>query len=618
MHLDNSACNLASLNLLRFLNDDGSFDVEGFRAAIRVVFTAQEILVGNADYPTERIADTSRRFRQLGLGYANLGALLMALGVAYDSEAGRAWAGAITALMTGEAYATSARTAARMGPFAGYAAEQGADEPGPEMHRDELGVIDTSLAPSPVLAAAHDAWDDAVGLAEVYGVRNSQATVLAPTGCLVGGTLVPTERGLVRLRSLGDPEGEQWQDLGIDVATDVGARTATKFYVNGLEPVVTVDTARGYRIQGTPQHRVKVVDEASGAWAWKRLADVGAGDLVPLALGQLVGEPQRVALPPLPEAFWTGEHHLHVPRSMTAELAELVGHFMAGGTLHASSLRFRVEEGDFDVVERIERLGKEIFGMAAATERKPDHTEVAFRSVRLVLWWEACGFAKHGPEGREGHAGRGYEAHVPDAVLHSNDPEVYRGFLRGLFESGGRVEGGVPTFDDDVPRPGPRRPGPAARPCATPPPARDGTVPRCSTCRTPARWAHEIGFVGDRKNNQVASGDLKAAQPRQRAPHPRARRPAPAARCRPRTPSRVAAACARSCSWSWPGAGSAAAPPSSCTSAPPTPSSPTCSASSTTGWRRPSWATRSSPTTCRCRRTSPTWPTASSATTPSA
>ena len=122
-----------------------------------------------------------------------------------------------------------------------------------------------------MLAAAHDAWDDAVGLAEIYGVRNSQATVLAPTGCLVGGTLVPTERGLVRLRSLGDPDGEQWQDLGIDVATDVGARTATKFYVNGLEPVVTVATARGYRIQGTPQHRVKVVDEASGAWAWKRL-----------------------------------------------------------------------------------------------------------------------------------------------------------------------------------------------------------------------------------------------------------------------------------------------------------------------------------------------------------
>ncbi len=184
MHLDNSACNLASLNLLRFLNDDGSFDVEGFRAAVRVVFTAQEILVGNADYPTERIADTSRRFRQLGLGYANLGALLMAIGAAYDSDAGRAWAAAITAVMTGEAYATSARTAARMGPFAGYAQNKEPMTKVLGMHRDALSSIDRSLAPSPLVAAAADAWDDAIGLAEIYGVRNSQASVLAPTGTI--------------------------------------------------------------------------------------------------------------------------------------------------------------------------------------------------------------------------------------------------------------------------------------------------------------------------------------------------------------------------------------------------------------------------------------------------
>src|SRR5207244_8183863 len=121
MHLDSSACSLAPLNLLKFLDEDGSFDVEGFKAAVEVVFTAQEILVGNADYPTDKIGETSRRFRQLGLGYANLGALLMAQGLPYDSGEGRAWAAAITALMTGHAYATSGRTAARMGPFAGYA-----------------------------------------------------------------------------------------------------------------------------------------------------------------------------------------------------------------------------------------------------------------------------------------------------------------------------------------------------------------------------------------------------------------------------------------------------------------------------------------------------------------
>ena len=126
VHLDNSACNLASINLLKFLGDDDRFDIEGFRHTVEVVFTAQEILVGRADYPTEKIGETTRAFRQLGLGYANLGALLMALGLPYDSPEGRAWAAAITSLMTGHAYATSARTASRMGPFTGFAGERGA------------------------------------------------------------------------------------------------------------------------------------------------------------------------------------------------------------------------------------------------------------------------------------------------------------------------------------------------------------------------------------------------------------------------------------------------------------------------------------------------------------
>jgi ribonucleotide reductase alpha subunit/intein/homing endonuclease len=184
MHLDNSACNLASLNLLKFLNDDDSFDVEGFKAAVEVVFTAQEILVGNADYPTAKIAENTRKFRQLGLGYANLGALLMAQGLPYDSDAGRAWAGAITALMTGHAYATSARTAGRMGPFAGYAVNKEPTLKVLSMHRDEVDAIDDALVPGDILAAAHQAWDEAVELGEAHGVRNSQASVLAPTGTI--------------------------------------------------------------------------------------------------------------------------------------------------------------------------------------------------------------------------------------------------------------------------------------------------------------------------------------------------------------------------------------------------------------------------------------------------
>jgi hypothetical protein len=184
MHLDNSACNLASLNLLKFLNDDDSFDVEGFRAAVEVVFTAQEILVGNADYPTPKIAENTRKFRQLGLGYANLGALLMAQGLPYDSDGGRAWAGAITALMTGHAYATSARTAGRMGPFAGYAVNREPTLKVLGMHRAEVNAIDDALVPGDLLTAAHQAWDEAVELGEAHGVRNSQASVLAPTGTI--------------------------------------------------------------------------------------------------------------------------------------------------------------------------------------------------------------------------------------------------------------------------------------------------------------------------------------------------------------------------------------------------------------------------------------------------
>ena len=207
MHLDNSACNLASINLLKYLREDGSFDTVSFNATVDVMFTAQEILVGNADYPTEKIAENSRRYRELGLGYANLGALLMAQGLPYDSDEGRAWAGAITALMTGQAYATSARTAARMGPFAGYHADHEAMLNVLRMHRAEVAKIDEELVPTDLLSAAQEAWDDAVELGEQFGVRNSQASVLAPTGTIAlmmdcDTTGVEPDLGLVKTKKL--------------------------------------------------------------------------------------------------------------------------------------------------------------------------------------------------------------------------------------------------------------------------------------------------------------------------------------------------------------------------------------------------------------------------------
>ncbi|MFZ9523268.1 MAG: vitamin B12-dependent ribonucleotide reductase, partial [Ilumatobacteraceae bacterium] len=208
MHIDNSACNLASINLLKYLNDDNTFDVESYMHTIEVMFTAQEILVGNADYPTEKIAENSRLFRQLGLGYANLGALLMALGMPYDSTGGRAWAAALTSLMTGHAYATSARTASRMGPFAGFSANERYMLNVLRMHRDanlEIDNIDV-VQPSLVDAAAA-AWDAAVRDGEEYGVRNSQASVLAPTGTIglmmdCDTTGIEPDLGLVKFKKL--------------------------------------------------------------------------------------------------------------------------------------------------------------------------------------------------------------------------------------------------------------------------------------------------------------------------------------------------------------------------------------------------------------------------------
>jgi ribonucleoside-diphosphate reductase alpha chain len=184
MHLDNSACNLASLNLMKFLDEDGNFDVASFKHAVEVVFTAQEIVVGNSDYPTDKIGQNARSFRQLGLGYANLGALLMARGLPYDSDGGRAWAGAITALMTGHAYATSARIAEHTGPFAGFAPNRDAMLRVIRKHRAAADDIDHEHVPEAVLSSAKKAWDEAIHRGEEHGFRNAQATVLAPTGTI--------------------------------------------------------------------------------------------------------------------------------------------------------------------------------------------------------------------------------------------------------------------------------------------------------------------------------------------------------------------------------------------------------------------------------------------------
>jgi len=184
MFLDDSACNLSSLNLMKFVGPDGLFDVEAFRHAVDTLIVAQEIIVDNASYPTDKIAKNSHDYRPLGLGFANLGALLMSFGIPYDSDAGRDYAGAISAIMCGQAYLTSARIAGAMGPFPGY---QKNEEPFLEvirMHRDSVNRINQRAIPTSLFKGAKDVWNEAYELGKTTGFKNAQVTVIAPTGTI--------------------------------------------------------------------------------------------------------------------------------------------------------------------------------------------------------------------------------------------------------------------------------------------------------------------------------------------------------------------------------------------------------------------------------------------------
>jgi ribonucleoside-diphosphate reductase alpha chain len=184
MHIDNSACNLASINLLKFLNDDGSFDIEGYKHAVQIMFIGQEILVGYSEYPTAGITKNAKAFRQLGLGYANLGALLMAMGLPYDSDEGRNIAASLTSVMTGYAYEISSYIAERVGPFAGYAKDADNTVKILKQHQAVAKTIPSQGVLSDIHKAGTSAWDEAVEQAKLNGVRNAQASVLAPTGTI--------------------------------------------------------------------------------------------------------------------------------------------------------------------------------------------------------------------------------------------------------------------------------------------------------------------------------------------------------------------------------------------------------------------------------------------------
>jgi ribonucleoside-diphosphate reductase alpha chain len=240
---------------------------------------------------------------------------------------------------------------------------------------------------------------------------------------------------------LGNPEGDTWQDVDFRVLTDDGTQRATKFFINGVEHTRRITTKNGYRIQGTPMHRIKVVDPVTKQLVWKRFGDISDRDVVALAMGQFVGTPNTVALPPLGEEYRTGADTTVVPRTMTAQLAEFIGYFMGDGSLHSTGLRLCVAVDDRDVLAHLARSAKALFNLEAHLTEKGGSVELALHSVPLAMWWEACGFANLSPGAAQ--AGNGSLPRIPDAVLATNDPACYGAFLRGVFEAGGTVTNGA-------------------------------------------------------------------------------------------------------------------------------------------------------------------------------
>jgi len=462
MFLDDTACNLASLNLMKFLGKDGKLDPRAVESACRTWTVVLDISVLMAQYPSQEIALRSHLYKTLGLGYANLGTYFMVRGIPYDSVAAQAICGYVTAIMTGVAYATSAELAESLGAFPRYSENAESMLRVMRNHRrvamgmeDFEGVskkpprLRSKDCPDPELVdAAQAVWKKAVRLGEKHGYRNAQVTVIAPTGCVLPETMVPTSKGLIGLGALGDVAGPTWQDLGVEVSTHEGPRTATKFYINSIENVVAVKTARGFEVSGTPQHRIKRV--VGGVWEWARLSDLKNGDVVPLALGSnTLDKVREVSLPVLGEPYFGSVKTLRVPHKMTLELAELVGYFMGDGSLHSKGLRFCVSNKDLDVVEYLKGQVRALFGVEATEQKRSGYTEIGVNSTGLASWWEAAGFSKSRPHPE--HQGKGWTPHVPHAVLATNSSEVYAAFCRGLFEADGSVAGGSPNWGTSSP-----------------------------------------------------------------------------------------------------------------------------------------------------------------------
>lgn len=426
-------CCLGSINLAQHVTPDDRMDWAKLRDTVELsVRFLDNVVDANKYVPAiPELAEAAHRARRIGLGIMGLGDVMYRLGIRYGSRAGEDFAGQVMEFVRYHAMKTSIELARTRGAFPAI----------------KGSIYDPEnlkwTPPKPLEPFTYDwgrpklDWGEIVIGIKKYGIRNAAQTTIAPTGCLVAGTLVVTDRGLMPIETLGDAKGERWQDINVTVASEGGTSIATQFYRNGRAHTLRVVTKRGYTLQGTDQHRIRIWKDGQSVWC--RLDELKPGMVVILQATGLIGESRRV---PLDTTFVSDFHTnpISLPSEMTPDLAYLIGFFMGDGSLKERTLRFSVS--DRACQNRLIELIQRVFGIEPqiSTDERSSHLKsVEVHSRNLVAFWQRNGFAKRAPTLY--HRGKGYRPHIPLAVLATNDLRVYGAFLAGLFDADATTSG---------------------------------------------------------------------------------------------------------------------------------------------------------------------------------
>jgi len=402
-------CNLGALNLERYVDGEGKLLEDDLARDAAYATRFLDDVIDATPYFSELHVQMQREgTRRTGLGTMGLADALIRMGVGYGSPASLETIDRIYRIVRDASYRESVELAREKGPFGRFDREE-------YLRGWFIGRLPADIQE---------------GIRE-HGIRNGVLLTQAPTGCLIPGMMVLTDHGYLPIETLGDATGEQWQDITLHVASEGGVREADQFFINGEAHTTRVVTKRGYEIQGTDHHRIRVWRD--GVMEWVPLDQVTPGMTVPIQAPTLIGEARTVLLSQ-PERCQVHGTPVSLPHSLSAQLAYVIGYFMGDGSLKTRTLRF-ASSSKADG-EQICAFLRDLFGrepIVYADPRAKALTSIELNGQDVVAFWRANDFAKRTPSAL--HTGKGYAPHVPLAILQSNDAAVYGGFLAGLFDA---------------------------------------------------------------------------------------------------------------------------------------------------------------------------------------